>query len=411
MAQGHFLRNALILGLLTAIGPFAIDMYLPSLPSIGESLHADSDQVLLSMTAFFASFAVSQLVYGPASDMFGRKPPLYFGIGLFAAASIGCALSTSIDMLVWFRLFEGFGGAAGMVIARAIVRDLHSGVEEAKLLSLLMLVFSVSPLCAPLFGSFVVEVASWRAIFWLVTALALLGILMTAVSIRETRPVELRRESNIRGVWDATKVLMVDTHFLGLTFIGSFSIAGFFVFLANSSFILMGHYHLSTTEYSLAFSGNAAAFFVASQFTGYLGGKFGLHALVRPAMFGYGAAIALLFLAIMTGADNLILLGVLFFISNAFLGLVLPVTSVLALANHGPIAGTASSLMGTLQLVVGAVVMGLSSRIADGTPKPMVLGVCACGLVAFVLAVFTLSGRKFKADAAAAAAASVPASN
>src|SRR5262249_9766080 len=138
MAQGHFLRNALILGLLTAIGPFAIDMYLPSLPSIGESLHADSDQVLMSMTAFFASFAVSQLVYGPASDMFGRKPPLYFGIGLFAAASIGCALSTSIEMLVWFRLIQGFGGAAGMVIARAIVRDLHSGVEEAKLLSLLM---------------------------------------------------------------------------------------------------------------------------------------------------------------------------------------------------------------------------------------------------------------------------------
>lgn len=409
MSQSHFLRNALILGLLTAIGPFAIDMYLPSLPSIGASLHADPDQVLMSMTAFFASFALSQLVYGPASDMFGRKTPLYFGIGLFAAASVGCALSTSIEMLVAFRLVQGFGGAAGMVIARAIVRDLHSGVEEAKLLSLLMLVFSVSPLCAPLFGSFVVEVASWRAVFWLVTALALLGMVMVTVSIRETRPAALRKESSLAGVWDATKVLMVDTHFMGLTFIGSFSIAGFFVFLANSSFILMGHYHLSTAEYSLAFSGNAAAFFIASQFTGYLGGKFGLHALVRPAMFGYGGAIALLFIAMMMGIDNLILLGALFFISNAFLGLVLPVTSVLALANHGPIAGTASSLMGTLQLVVGSIVMGLSSRIADGTPKPMVIGICICGAFAFTLALFTLSGRKFKADAAAAAAASVPA--
>ncbi len=138
------------------MGPFAIDMYLPSLPSIGKSLNADSGQVLMTLTAFFITFALGQLVYGPLSDMFGRKLPLYFGIGLFAAASIGCALSDSIEMLLIFRVIQGFGGASGMVIARAIVRDLHSGVEEAKLLSLLMLVFSVSPLFAPLIGSFVI---------------------------------------------------------------------------------------------------------------------------------------------------------------------------------------------------------------------------------------------------------------
>ncbi|HEY1722292.1 MAG TPA: multidrug effflux MFS transporter [Magnetospirillaceae bacterium] len=410
MSQSHFLRNALILGLLTAIGPFAIDMYLPSLPSIGKSLNADSDRVLLSMTAFFASFAIGQLIYGPLSDMFGRKPPLYFGIGLFAAASIGCALSDNIETLIVFRLIQGLGGAAGTVIARAIVRDLHSGVEEAKLFSLLMLVFSVSPLLAPMIGTMIIELASWRAIFWLVMALALLGLVMVMVSIRETRHADQRESSTMRGMIDATKLLLVDTHFMGLTFIASFALAGFFVFLANSSFILMGHYHLSTTAYSLAFSGNAAAFFASSQLTGWLGGKFGLHALVRPAMFGYAIAIALLLIATTAGVENLWLLGALFFISNAFLGVVLPVTSVLSLAHHGPIAGTAASLGGTLQLVTGSIVMAASSRFANGTTKPMVLCIVACGAIAFVLSVFTLRGSKFKADAAASAAASASAS-
>ena len=156
-------RNALVLGLLTAIGPFAIDMYLPALPSIGASLGADTDAVLMSLTAFFVTFGLGQLVYGPISDMVGRKPPLYFGIALFAAASIGCALATDIDMLIAFRFVQGIGAAAGMVVPRAIVRDLHTGVDAARLMSLLMLVFSVSPILAPLTGSIVIELIGWRA--------------------------------------------------------------------------------------------------------------------------------------------------------------------------------------------------------------------------------------------------------
>src|SRR5262245_43518634 len=131
--QSSFVRNAIVLGLLTAMGPFAVDMYLPSLPSVAASLGTDADGALASMTVFFISFAIGQLAYGPSSDLFGRRRPLVAGIALFAAASIGCALASSIEQLIVFRLFEGFGGAAGMVVARAIVRDLHSGVEEARL--------------------------------------------------------------------------------------------------------------------------------------------------------------------------------------------------------------------------------------------------------------------------------------
>lgn len=388
--RARFVRNAVILGLLTAIGPFAIDMYIPSLPSIGASLGTDAGSVLMSMTAFFVTFAAGQLIFGPISDMVGRKPPLYFGIALFALASIGCALSRDVQTLILFRAIQGLGGAAGIVIPRAIVRDLHSGVDEARLLSMLMLVFSVSPLLAPLIGSQVILVASWRGVFWLVTAIALLGLLLLAASVRETRPSALRGDSTILGVLGACGMLLRNGRFVGICFIGAFAISGFFVFLANSSFILMDHYHLSPTAYSLVFSVNAAAFFFASQLNGWLGARFGLSAIVRPAMFGYAAAVGLMFALSFAGVDNLFLLGGLLFLSNGFLGILLPVTSVLALADHGPVAGTAASLMSTLQLATGSAVMALSGIVANGTVGPMVDAIAACGLVSFVLGLLTL---------------------
>ncbi len=385
----RFLRNAVILGLLTAIGPFAIDMYLPALPSIGASLGADSGAVLMSMTAFFVSFAAFQLVFGPLSDMIGRKPPLYVGIALFALASIGCALAGDVRTLILFRALQGVGGAAGIVIPRAIVRDLHRGVDEARLLSLLMLVFSVSPLLAPLVGSQVVELASWRGVFWLVCALALLALLMLALAVRETRPSAQRSGRGFAGVFEACGKLARDPRFLGMTFIGGFALSGFFVFLSNSSFVMMGRYHFTATEYSLAFSVNAAAFFFTSQFNGWLGARFGLAAMVRPALWGYAAALAVMCVLAAAGVDNYWAVGAPFFISNAFLGLVMPVTSVLALDAHGPIAGTAASLLSTLQLAVGAAVMAISGKFADGTLAPMVYAIAVCGLAAFATGMVT----------------------
>src|ERR1700712_667066 len=151
----RFFGIALVLGLLSAIGPFAIDMYLPALPSIGASLHADVHAVQLSLLAFFLSFAISQIVYGPASDIFGRKPPLYVGIALFVVGSIGCALAPDIGWLIGFRFLQGLGGGAPIVVPRSILRDLHTGAEATRLMSMLMLVFSVSPILAPLVGSLI----------------------------------------------------------------------------------------------------------------------------------------------------------------------------------------------------------------------------------------------------------------
>ena len=160
-----FLKNAVVLGLVSAIGPFAIDMYLPALPTIATDLNASTAATQMTLMAFFVAFGVCQLVYGPAADMWGRKPPLYFGLALFTLGSIGCALAPSIGWLIFFRALQGIGASAVMVVPRAIIRDLHTGVEATRLMSLVMLVLSVSPILAPLTGSALIVPFGWRAVF------------------------------------------------------------------------------------------------------------------------------------------------------------------------------------------------------------------------------------------------------
>lgn len=385
---------ALILGLISAIGPFAIDMYLPALPEIGRALNAPVGAVQMSLTAFFIAIGVGQLLYGPVSDMVGRKPPLYFGLGLFALASVGCALASQIETLVALRFLQGLGAAAGMAIPRAVVRDLHTGTDAARLMSLLMLVFSVSPILAPLAGSAVIALSGWRAVFWAVGLAALAGLAMVYATLAETRTREQRLESSLGGALRAYGVLLRDAHYLGLVGIGSAALAGFFVFLAGSPFVLINHYGLTPTQYSLAFSVNAVAFIGASQFTSHLGRRFGLVPMVKVASTASAAFNALLLGYYLLGGDQLPVLIALNFIASAFMGLVIPTVSVLALEKHGPIAGTASALMGTLQMLVGAVAMGVVGAFANGAPLPMVAGMAGGSLTSFALMGLTLRARR-----------------
>ena len=390
----NFLRTAVVLGLLSAIGPFAIDMYLPALPEIGSSLRAGIGPVQMSLTAFFISLGVGQLLYGPVSDMVGRKPPLYFGLGLFALASVGCALATDIQTLIALRFVQGLGAAAGMAIPRAVVRDLHTGNDAARLMSLLMLVFSVSPILAPLAGSAVIAVVGWRGVFWAVTLAAVAGLALMAATLKETRPPGERVESSLGSALRAYGVLLRDAHYLGLVFIGAFAMAGFFTYLANSSFVMIDHYGLSPTVYSLAFGINAAAFFGAAQLNGALCERFGIVRVVKASVSACGLVMLAMFAYYLGGGDRLAVLIVLYFIATAFMGLVIPTTSVLALETHGAIAGTASALLGTLQMLTGAVVMAVVGLFTDGRPLPMVTGMAAGALIAVVLTWFTLGGRR-----------------
>ncbi|GKS85432.1 multidrug effflux MFS transporter [Acidovorax sp. SUPP1855] len=392
MFPSPFLRAALVLGLLSAIGPFAIDMYLPALPDIGRSLGAQVGAVQWSLTAFFLALGAGQLFYGPVSDMVGRKPPLYFGLLLFTAASVGCALATEIETLVALRFLQGLGAAAGMAIPRAVVRDLHTGTDAARLMALLMLVFSVSPILAPLAGSGVIALTGWRGVFWVVAVAAIAGLALVYGALRETRPAADRVESSLGGALRAYGLLLRDRHYLGLVFIGGCAMSGFFVYLAGSPFVLINHYGLTPTQYSLAFSLNAAAFIGSSQFTGLLGQRFGLVPLVKVAASAAGVVMVLLLAYYLLGGDQLAVLIALYFVSSAFMGLVIPTTSVLALEQHGAIAGTASALLGTLQMLTGAAAMGIVGVFANGQPLPMVIGMAAGALVGVALTWITLAG-------------------
>ena len=394
MLFSHFVRLALILGLLSAIGPFAIDMYLPALPDIGRSLHASVGAVQWSLTTFFLSLGFGQLLYGPVSDMVGRKLPLYGGMALFLVASVGCALAGSIETLLAWRLLQGLGAAAGMAIPRAVVRDLYTGSDAARLMSLLMLVFSVSPILAPLAGSGVIAVAGWRGVFWAVALAAVVGLVLVATKLQETRPAAQRVESSLRSALRGYGVLLRDRHYLGLVLIGGCAMGGFFVYLSSSPFVLIDHYGLTPMQYSLAFSVNSVAFIGAAQFNGMLGERYGLVRLVKGAV-GAACVVMLLLLGYyLAGGDQLAVLIVLYFIASAFMGMVIPTTSVLALEEHGAIAGTASALLGTLQMLSGAVAMGVMGFFGSGKPLPMVVGMATGSLLGLLFTWLTLGGAQ-----------------
>lgn len=372
---------ALVLGLLSAVGPFAIDMYMPALPAIQAGFVTTVDQVQLSLTIFFVALALGQLVYGPAADMFGRRPPLVVGLLLFIVASIGCATAGSIESLIAWRFLQGIGACAGMIVPRAVVRDLYTGTEAARLMALLILVLSVSPILSPLLGSSVTAFWSWRVIFAVVALLALLALLLTIFVLEETRGPELRADSNWRSALRGYGVLVRDPVYMGWVLVGGFAMSGFFVYLSNSSFVLMEHFGLTSMQYSLVFGLNAISFIGAAQLTGRLSERYGMARLVAFAAVGFTAALAALLTLTLMGVDRLGVLMALLFVGYGFMGLAAPTTAVLALDRHGAIAGTASALLGTLQFVTGAVAMAITGLFLDGTPRPMVAGIFACALL------------------------------
>jgi MFS transporter, DHA1 family, multidrug resistance protein len=394
-----FVKNAVVLGLLAAIGPFAIDMYLPALPTIAADLKAPTASVQMTLMAFFVGFGLTQVIYGPVSDSVGRKPPLYVGLAIFILGGIGCGLAPSIGWLIALRFVQGIGAASVMVIPRAIIRDLHTGIEATRLMSLVMLVFSVSPILAPLTGSALIVPFGWRAVFAGITLAAILSVLLTAFMLPETRPKDERVAGDVGSVVATYGRLLRDRHFLGLTFIGALGMSSFFTFLASSSFIYIDGFGLTPTQYSLAFSVNAVGFIGASQASAALGSRFGMGRVILGAVAGYTLFALILAALVLAGLGTLPVLIVMLVLTFACLGLVIPSTMVLSLEAHGPVAGLASALGGTLQMVVGAVMIVVASSAFDGTALPMVTIIALCAVAALALALVTLSRREVAAPA------------
>ncbi|MBI1416630.1 MAG: Bcr/CflA family efflux MFS transporter [Limimaricola sp.] len=383
-------RAALVLGLLSAVGPFAIDMYLPAMPVLTADLNGTVAEAQFTLTAYFLAFGISQLFYGPWSDQVGRKRPLYLGLSIFVLGSIGCALAPSLTALAGFRALQGLGAAVVMVIPRAIIRDLHTGTAATRLMAMVMLVISVSPFLAPLAGSGMIALAGWRVIFWILCAAAAFSLVMTGTLLPETLEPEHRVPVHVRSLMRSARMLLRDPTFMGLTFIGGFGMASFFVFIASASFVYSGQFGLSPVGFSLAFAINALGFFGSSQIAAPLGERFGMLPVMGWAVSGFAAVTVSLAIVTALGFAGLPLIVAGLFVGNACLGLVIPTTMVMALDEHGDVAGLASSLGGTLQMLAGGAMIALGGLFFDGTALPMVTAIAICAVVALTLAGLTL---------------------
>lgn len=380
------LRPALVLGLLSAVGPFAIDMYLPAMPEIGQSLGASVPAMQGTITSYFLAFGLAQLVYGPWADQAGRKLPIYAGLAIFLAGSLICTFAPSTEALLAGRFVQGLGGAAVMVVPRAVIRDLTTGHEATRLMAAIMLVISVSPFLAPLAGAGLMAVAGWRAIFGALVVATLVSLATTRFLLPETLPPQERQPVSLAATLAGAKHLLGHRGFMALTFLGGFGMASFFVFLASASFVYAEDFGLTPTQFSLAFAVNAVGFFASSQFAARLGMRFGAQRVMVRATIGFALASFALFLIGLSGHAGLAVTMAGLFVANACLGLVIPTAMVMALEEHGPIAGLASSLGGTLQMLAGGAMIAVSGPFFDGTVLPMLAAIALCAGLALILA-------------------------
>jgi MFS transporter, DHA1 family, multidrug resistance protein len=393
-------RSALGLGLLTAIGLFAVDMYLPVLPAIGADLRAGSDAVQATLMVFLITLGAGQLIAGPLSDIYGRKRTLYVGLIAFIIGSIGCAAASTIAILIGFRMVQALGACAVMVIPRAVVRDLYTGPSAAQLMSLIATVYSVSPILAPLAGSLVAETAGWRGVFGTMAALAAICLVWVSLGFAETRPQAAQSGGELRTVLTGYRVLLGDRQFIGLALIASLTLAGWFIYAANSPFVIGEHFGLSPRLYAVLFALNSVSFVAASQFSTRLATRFGLTRLVRGAAIGHFVTMGLMLLLTLAGIDRLVVLVVLLFVGFGLNGIIVPSTFVLAMGGNPAYAGTASALIGTLNFAGGAAAVALVAPFAHATPLPMAAGMAACSFIVFALGMVILRPGKLASSPA-----------
>ena len=377
------LRIPLILGALIAFAPMSIDMYLPSLPALARALGTDAASVQLTLAAFFVGLAIGQVLYGPLADRFGRKPPLYAGLALYVAASAGCALATGIESLIVLRFAQAIGGCAGLVISRAVVRDLYEHQESARMFSALMLVTGVAPVLAPLAGGYLLLWLGWRAIFWGLALFGLACLAAAALWLPETRPPHAVGVG-LGGALIAYARLLAHRQFVGHALAGGFAMAGMFAYIAGSPFVFIDVYGVPAQAYGWLFGANAAGIVIASQVNRRLlrrhaAGKILAAANAANALFG----VVLLALAA-RGAAGFFGVLVPLFAYLAVLGFVFPNAAAGAMAPFAERAGSASALLGTLQYVLAAAASVVVGAIHDRSALPMSAVIAACGVLALL---------------------------
>lgn len=391
MNKKELRKIIILLGILSALGPFSIDMYLPGFPAIAADLHTSIAAVGYSLTSYFVGISVGQLLYGPIVDRFGRKKPLIFGLSLYTVAALACALSPTVYWLIGLRGLLAIGGCAGMVAGRAVVRDLFPPADIAKVISTLMLIMGVAPLIAPSIGGWMVTALGWRSIF--ITLASISALMLTAVLLilPESRgpdqSVSLAPPAVLGRYWSVFK----EPAFIVFGLAGAFTQGSLFAYITGSPFLYMEKLHFTQTQYGLLFSFNSFGFIGGSQLNRLLLRRFSSLRLAEAGSLVLALlGVLMMFCANVAGsapagtATGLML--VLLFLFLVVGGMLAPNSTALALAPFSANAGSASALIGFSQMLFGALASGLVSALHNQTILPMagVMAVCALASTALI---------------------------
>jgi len=391
MGRKRYISLILVLGTLTALGPFSIDMYLPGFPAIAKNLGTDVAGVALSLSSFFIGLAAGQLLYGPLLDKFGRRKPLLFGLVFYVLASIGCAMAASLNALIMWRIIQAIGSCAAAVASMAMVRDLFPVKDNAKVFALLMLVVGASPMVAPAIGGYVTAGPGWQWVFVILAAMAVLIILAVIFvlpdSYKPDPTLSLKPGPIINGFVNVLKVPQFYTYALT----GAFAFSGLFAYVAGSPLVFMEVFGVNDKVYGWIFAGLSVGFIGSSQVNTLLLKRFTSEQIVKVSLPAQ-AISGILFLA----GSGLGILGfwgtiVMIFLFLCCLGMTNPNAAALTLAPFSKNAGTASSLFGALQLGIGALISTSVSLFDSLSVIPLAAVMCITAVIAYVI--FLISMR------------------
>lgn len=374
----------LILGSLTAFGPLSMDMYLPALPIVAEDLQATTSLAQLSLTACLLGLAIGQLIFGPLSDIRGRRKPLVLTLVIYAIASVLCAFSTSIWVFIGLRFVQGLTGAAGIVIARASARDMYSGKELTKFIALLALVNGAAPILAPISGGVILNFASWNSVFIILGVIGLLMFAAVFFFLPETLPAENRSEGSLLAVFKTFGSLFANRVFMGVAFTQAFIMTGMFAYISGSPFVLQNVYGVTPQQFSVLFAVNGIGIIIAAQLAGRLVGVVNevkvLFAGIMMSLVG-----SLLLVLVVLNDLSLVVMAIALFLVVSSVGMVSTMSFSIGMQSQGKSAGSASAFLGLLPFIGGAIVSPLVGIAGDQTAWPMGIVIAVCSVAALVV--------------------------
>ncbi|WP_312096136.1 Bcr/CflA family multidrug efflux MFS transporter [Niallia sp.] len=363
------LQIAFLLGSLSLLGPFTIDTYLPAFPTIVEEFHTTASLVQVSLTTCLLGLGLGQLIIGPMSDVQGRRKPLIIFLGLYLLSSLICAIAPNISMLIVARFIQGFAAAGGLVISRAVVRDLYSGRELTKFFATLMLIGNLGPIVAPIIGGAILSFANWKVVFLVLT---LVGVILTVVvsfKLEETLPTEKRVPSNMKQVVMNFGSLLKDREFAGYAFTQGFTTAGIFAYVSGISFVYQNIYGVSPQVFSLLFGINGIGLIIGTQIVGRLS-KFSEKTFLKSGLVLSLSASILLVIAILIHAP-LLAVAIPIFLFVTSISIIGTSSFSLAMETKGHVAGSASALLGLLPFLLGSLTAPLVGIGGEHTALPM----------------------------------------